>query len=196
VSKIIYTIGYAGIKLPQFITVLKEQGVTLLVDVRSMPRSKYFPDFNDTTLAQQLIKNGIRYGNWKVEFGARQEDAGLFTDGVLDFDKFAQSKQFKQGIEKLDALVSKSEVVCLMCAEIDPIGCHRFVLISKHLCYNGYDVQHIVARTKEVKIESQKDLEARLLKLYCKQPSLLQDELELAYRKQNQKIGYNLNNKK
>ena len=193
VGKTVFTIGYAGIKLPQFIDALKEQGITLLVDVRSVPKSQYFPDFNDARLKEQLSKHGIKYKNWKEEFGARQTNRDWFTCDVLDFEKFAKSEPFKKGIE---GIKQGDEVICLMCAEIDPIGCHRGILCGKELRTAGFDVAHIIAkRNGEVTVENHSDLENRLLTMYCKQPSLLSDELQFAYRKQNQKIGYNPNKK-
>jgi len=130
VGKTVFTIGYAGIKLPQFVDALKEQGITLLVDVRSVPKSQYFPDFNDAQLKEHLAKHSIKYENWKEEFGARQTNKEWFTGDILDFEKFATSKQFQQGIENVK---TSPETICLMCAEIDPIGCHRGILCSREL---------------------------------------------------------------
>jgi len=183
----IFSIGYAGVKIQQFIDVLKENKITILIDVRSTPKSQYFTDYNDAKLKDTLQANGIKYENWKTEFGARQEDEKFFTDGIMDFEKFVQSEQFMQGIKRLDELVRGGKKVCLMCAEIDPIGCHRGILISRNIC----DVIHIVARTNQVNYETHKELEARLVSLYNKQPSFFGDDLQNAYRKQNQKIGYN-----
>ena len=192
-GKTVFTIVYAGAKLPQFIAALKEQSVTLLVDVRSVPKSQYFPDFNDARLKEQLSKHGIKYENWKEEFGARQTNKEWFSGEVLDFEKFAASAQFKRGIERVK---QSDEMICLMCAEIDPIGCHRGILCSKELCSIGIEVKHIIAkRNGEITIEYHSDLESRLTTMYCKQPSLLDDGLQFVYRKQNQKIGYNPNKK-
>ena len=182
VGKIVFTIGYAGVKLPQFIEVLKEHGVTLLIDVRSVPRSQYFSDFNDVRLHGHLAKHGIMYENHKTEFGARQTNAEWFTGEVLDFEKFAESEQFRRGVEKVKTLIQNGEVVCLMCAEIDPIGCHRGILCGRALKNAGIDVRHIIAkRNGEVFVENHIALESRLATT---------DDLQLAYKKQNQKIGY------
>ena len=61
----VYTIGYAGIQLPKFIDVLLQNGVTMLIDVRSMPRSRYFPNYNNYSLVKELAKQNIRYEHWQ-----------------------------------------------------------------------------------------------------------------------------------
>jgi len=182
----IYTIGYAGIKIEQFLEILKKDAITYLIDVRSTPRSQYFPSYNDNSLKKALAERGIKYANLKDEFGAKQEDIGFITNGVVDFEKFARSEQFEKGISKVVGLVKDGEVVCIMCAEIDPIGCHRAMLCARHL--DG--VKHIIARKDKVIAENHAFLEERLKKMHGMQQSLFVEDLEVAYRKQNQKIGY------
>lgn len=179
--KIVFTIGYAGIKIDDFVDVLKSNNISLLVDVRSTPRSQYFVDFNDTKLKMVLAQSNIKYENWRTEFGARQSNSVFYTNGILDFEKFAQSEQFKSGIQKVKV---SQEIICLLCAEIDPIGCHRGVLCSKELQNNGFDIKHIIARRNgEIKIENHNELEQRLIALH-------KTDLQKAYKKQNEKIGY------
>jgi len=190
----IHTIGYAGIKLPQFVEILKQNKITHLIDVRSTPRSQYFPDFNDSRLALMLKDHNIKYENWKTEFGARQDNPEFYTDGILDFEKFAQSPQFQTGIKKVKNIIESCGCICLMCAEIDPFNCHRAILVARNLRDQGFDIKHIVARNSGVEYQSQQDLEDRLLKLYFKQQSFLGDELETAYKKHNEKIGYKRQN--
>lgn len=60
-----------------------------------MLESKYFDLFNDNKLSKQLSNVRIKYENWRIEFGARQENLDFFTDDILDYEKFAKSEQFK-----------------------------------------------------------------------------------------------------
>ena len=177
--------GYAGTTLDRFIEILVSNKITLLIDVRSLPKSQYFYIFNDTNLSKSLAENGIKYENWKEEFGARQNNLDFYTDGILDYDKFAKSDQFKKGIAKIKKLSNQN--VCLMCAEIDPINCHRAILCGREIANSGINVIHIIAkRNGETIFESQPDFENRLLQ------TTKINNLSEAYRKQSKKIGYKL----
>ncbi len=183
----VYTIGYAGTTLERFIDILVQKDVKLLIDVRSVPRSQYFYMFNDVSLSRALTEKGIRYENWKIEFGARQTNLEFFTNDILDYEKFAKSQQFKVGIEKLKEKNKYFENICLMCAEIDPINCHRAILCAREIDKEGFDIEHIILKRNSENIyENHKDFEARL------QHSLKVNNLSEAYRKQNKKIGYKL----
>ena len=118
----IYTIGYAGVDIDRFVQILKDKRITLLIDVRSIPKSQYFYQFNNNNLSKILANVGIKYENWKREFGARQDDLSFYTDNLLDYDKFAKSQQFKDGLSRLAELESQGKNICLLCAEIDQIG--------------------------------------------------------------------------
>jgi uncharacterized protein (DUF488 family) len=179
----VFTIGYAGIALPQFIDTLKKHEITHLIDVRSVAKSQYFSAFNDTNIKPELQKYDIKYLHFKNEFGARQDNLQYYTNEIMDFEKFSQSEQFKDGIEKVKKMLSENNNICLMCAEIDPINCHRAILVARHLP----NVTHIIAkRNGEINFESHKDIEKRLLDLYKKQTDILQ----IAYQKHNSKIGF------
>ena len=102
----IYTIGYAGVTLGKFIELLKEQDISVLIDVRSLPKSRYFYQFNDANLSKSLAKEGIEYIHMKNEFGARQENPDFYAYEIFDYDKFAESFQFKNGVGKVLKLTS------------------------------------------------------------------------------------------
>lgn len=186
-KNMIYTIGYAGVTIDRFVQILKNMEISLLIDVRSIPKSRYFTVFNSNPLSKTLANVNIKYENWKDEFGARQENLDYYTDYILDYKKFAQSQQFQTGISKIKELESKGENICLMCAEIDPVNCHRAILCGKEIFANGLNVTHIVAkRNGETYFESQEELENRLLQ------TTKVNNLSEAYQKQNKKIGYKL----
>ncbi len=183
----VYTIGYAGITLDKFLEVMRELNVSTLIDVRSLPKSKYFYKFNDNNLKEMLAKINVDYENWKNEFGARQENLDFYQNDVLDYEIFAQSKQFENGIEKIKKIVKENKTICLMCSEIDPINCHRAVLCGRNIARQSIEVKHIIAkRDGSIKIENNKEFEHRLM------AETKIDNLEEAYRKQNKKIGYKL----
>jgi uncharacterized protein (DUF488 family) len=181
----VFTIGYAGIKFSSFIDTLKARNISYLIDVRSVAKSQYFSVFNDLNIQNELHKNGIEYLHFKNEFGARQNNLNFYTNGILDFEKFSKSEQFKSGLEQINNFISKGKNVCLMCAEIDPINCHRAILCARELNNRGIKVEHIIAkRNGEILIENHSGLEKRLLELYKT------DGLNIAYINQNLKIGY------
>lgn len=181
----IYTIGYAGTEIERFVEILKEKKIKFLIDVRSVPYSHQFWRFDELNIFHALEKHGIFYQNWKNEFGARQENRNFYSAGVLDFEKFAMSEEFRHGISKLKGL--KDENVCLMCAEIDPINCHRAILCARNLADCGFEIVHIIAkRNGKTTFEKHKDFEQRLIK------TTKAETLDDAYRIQNKKIGYNI----
>ena len=186
-KNMIYTIGYAGVTIDRFVQILKNMRISLLIDVRSVPKSRYFVEFNNNLLSKTLANVDIKYENWKDEFGARQDNLDYYTDYILDYKKFAQSQQFQTGISKIKELESKDETICLMCAEIDPINCHRAILCGKEIFANGINVTHIIAkRNGETTTESQEEFEKRMLQ------TTKVNNLSEAYQKQNKKIGYKL----
>lgn len=150
----VFTIGYAGIGLPKFIEVLQQNGVTVLIDVRSVPKSGYFTDYNDDVLSQELAQQNIRYFHCR-EFGARQLDYKYAT--------IANSEPFQKIIKRLN---DSDKTVCLMCSEIDPINCHRFILVGRYL----NNVINIIAkRNGEVLYETKAETEKRINGDYDKQ---------------------------
>lgn len=183
----IFTIGYAGVSIERFVSILEEKRIDVLIDVRSLPKSQYFYQFNDNFLTKMLGKIGIKYENWKDSFGARQENPDFYTDGVLDYEKFAKSQQFLGGLSKIEKIEKQGENVCLMCAEIDPVNCHRAILCGREIFARGMQVTHIIAkRNGDIIFENHEKFEERLLE------ATKINNLSEAYRKQNKKIGYKL----
>lgn len=197
---IVYTIGYTSFNINKFVDVLKKYHINCLIDVRSTPKSSYFKDYNDTALMPLLNKNGIIYRNYKKEFGARQENKSFYnTNGYLDFNIFAQSSQFKDGINKIKTAQNMGYVVCLMCAEKDPINCHRAILIARNLNLNGFEVEHILASED---LCNQKEIDNILIEKYFpnrnqislfNENNLTQKEmLAKAYVLKNEEIGFKM----
>lgn len=196
----VYTIGYTSFDIQKFIEVLKKYKISCLIDVRSTPKSSYYKDFDDSNLMPLLKSNGIIYRNYREEFGARQENKEFYSSkGFLDFNVFSQSKQFNDGIDKIRKAQDMGYTICLMCAEKDPINCHRTILIARNLDKKGFYVKHILATEDLCK---QCDIDKRLLEKYCPNRSQIslfnennltdEESIEKAYRLKNEEIGFRM----
>lgn len=193
----IFTIGYSGFGVEQFVEVLKSYGVTALIDVRSIPLSAHFPAFNQKNISQILRRNDIIYRHYDREFGARQLNAEFFTKGVLDFSKFAKSPQFLEGVGKIEKGMALGYKFALMCAEKRPEECHRCILVAKKFHELGYSVKHIPDCGG---CTTQAEVEQILVKKYFPdydQISLFEvpdmaEMIRQSYIRRNLEIGYRL----
>ena len=194
----IYTIGYAGYGIDAFLEELHRHGVSVLLDVRSSPYSGFHQDYNKETLERTLRSRHIYYRNYARSFGARQPERSLYPRGYLDFELFAASSDFQEGRRKVENSMEQGYCFALMCAEIEPIDCHRAILVARAFAEHGYEVLHL--RPGKPPFLHQ-DLETQLLDLYFPDRDqivldrLAQDEKELlkeAYRLRNEKIGYRI----
>lgn len=195
----VYSIGYSGFSVDEFINTLHLNKIVLLIDVRSQPYSRYFADYNKDNLEQILAHEKIYYRNYAKEFGARQDDRRYYSSkGYLDFDLFAKSPAFISGITKLVNSMNQGYRFALMCAEKDPINCHRSILVARAFHNAGYKIIHLLPNNRTM---TQEDIEARLLDKYFPnrdQESLFEKRLSekeyiaQAYIKQNAAIGYSI----
>ncbi len=189
----IYTIGYTAFPSPEeFLSVLKQYKISCLIDVRSYPVASEFYEFYSRSLLEPfLTKNKIIYRNYAKEFGARQENRKYYNNsGCLDFEKFTQSSEFISGVEKIKKGLDLNYKFVLMCAEKDPISCHRTIMISRALSLQGFKIHHILQNKNTI---SQKDIDMRLLQEYKLEPSFLQtqeEQISEAYHLKNLEIGY------
>lgn len=194
---IIYTVGHSTHQLDYFLELLKEYGVTCLIDVRSVAASSYNPQYNKEPLTSFLKRNGIQYLHFAEEFGARHNDPDLLDDeGKVDFAKVRKSWAFKNGVERIWQGLDKGFTISLMCSESEPFDCHRFSMVSIALDKDGFDVKHIM---KDKSLKTNADLENQLLKKYDKKlpkpdmfnPNVtLDDQLKEAYRLKNKEIAF------
>lgn len=195
----VYTIGYTAFDQEQMIKTLKKYSIHCLVDVRTVPASARLPQYSRPVLEAALKKAGIRYRHYP-EFGARQEDGKWYNaEGYLDFERYMESKAFQSGIHKLQEGMRLGYRFTLMCAEKDPINCHRAIMVARGFSKAGNDVAHIcVDSMGKDYLESQQELERRLMLKHGDNPdqmSLLEtmdERIERAYRKQNEAIGYRM----
>ncbi len=190
-NAIIYTIGHSNHEPEAFSELLRHFGIDCLVDVRSIPASGRFPQFNKAALSEFLKSKGIQYLHFGKEFGARHTDPELLDEeGKVDFEKVRQTEDFKYGVERLRAGLEKGFTIALMCSEAEPFDCHRFSMISGFLAQSGFDMRHIL-RDKTLKTNVQ--LENRLLKKYSHALPLvpsLDEQVSEAYRLRNKDIAF------
>jgi uncharacterized protein (DUF488 family) len=147
---VVLTIGHSTRMLEVFISLLREYHVQKVVDVRTIPRSRYNPQFNREELPESLNTVGIGYVHTSGLGGFRRSLSDSPNKGwrSLSFRGFADYMQNKEFDESLQALIelAKTERVVLMCAEAVPWRCHRF-LIADALSVRGVQVKHVLSST-------------------------------------------------
>ena len=165
VGMTLFTIGHSNHSIEAFIELLQSHGVTALADVRSHPYSRYLPHFIKAQLQKTLPAADIKYVFLGQELGARPQDPVCYDDnGKARYENIAATPAFSSGIQRLLKGVA-DHTIALMCAEQDPITCHRAILICPQLCQHlselGVDINHIL---KDGGLETHRQLEERLLK--------------------------------
>ena len=156
----IFTIGHSNHTIETFIELLHQHQVTALADVRSSPYSRRFPQFNQSALKTALKTANIAYVPLGDNLGARPRNRDCYINGMARYDLIAATEAFKIGLNRLIQGSEKYQI-SLMCAEQDPIVCHRAILICPHLKNAGLEIYHI---HKNGDLESNEDLENRVLK--------------------------------
>lgn len=184
----IHTVGHSNHPIAHFLKLLQDQGVTLLADVRSTPYSRFNPQFRRDALAEALARQGIDYLFLGEELGARSRDPSCYDDGRVSYRKLAATELFRQGIDRLLA-AAKSHTVAIMCAEKDPLDCHRTILVARELVKRGEMVAHILAGGE---VESHEKIMERLRKkLKIELADLFGGDMnEQAYEIRGQQIAY------
>ena len=159
----IFTMGHSNLEFADFLTVLAQHSVQTLGDVRSRAASFRFPQFNSQPLQAGLASAGIRYEFLGETLGGRPADPGAYyEDGRVNYAARRHAADFAEGIERAITL-SRKGAVALLCAEEDPLECHRFLMICPALLERGVTPAHI---RRGGALESQRDAEDRLLSLH------------------------------
>jgi uncharacterized protein (DUF488 family) len=186
----LYSIGHSNIAAARFVAMLRDAGVNAVADVRSTPFSRRFPWFSGKNLAATLSLQGINYLAYGETLGGRPRDAALYRDGIADYEAMAERPEFQAGLDRLGADAARLRV-CLMCAEREPLDCHRCLLVARSLVARGLAIGHIL---HDGTIEPHRATEQRLLALTGAGDDLFatgQDErLAAAYRRRAQAKAY------
>jgi len=190
-KRTIYTIGHSTHEIDAFIDLLVKHGVTAIGDVRSQPYSR-IPYFNREALENALKAKRIKYVFLGRELGARRDERECYVEGQAVYERVAELPAFRQGLERLKRGV-QDHTIALMCAEKEPLDCHRTVLVCRHLREMGFDIRHILA---DGSVEKHEDTEKRLIEMTGESKSLFEPELcerdliERAYTARGKQIAY------
>lgn len=156
----LYTIGHSTHPIDVFVRLLQGHGITAVADVRSAPYSRHNPQFKREALAASLKTSGIAYVYLGRELGARVEDPACHVDGRVSYAKVAQTERFLSGLQRVRDGMDGYRIA-LMCAERDPITCHRMMLVTRNLRDEPFAIAHIRA---DGSLESNADAEKRLIR--------------------------------
>ncbi|HEY9847886.1 MAG TPA: DUF488 domain-containing protein [Leptolyngbyaceae cyanobacterium] len=202
--KKLFTIGHSNLTIEALIALLQQHNITAVADVRSHPYSRRLPHFNQSALKTSLLNVGIRYVFLGRELGARPQDLSCYdTTGKALYERIAGTNLFTEGIQRL-LKGAQDYQIALMCAEKDPLTCHRTILVCRELKKFSAIISHILS---DGSLESQEDIEKRLLNKFNKsknldtpiqlslfelEPQQTQEEVDLeeAYNRQGNEIAY------
>jgi uncharacterized protein (DUF488 family) len=187
----IFTIGHSTHRAAVFMQLLRDHAIEMIVDVRSTPFSRRNPQFNQNTLRATLEEAGIGYLFLGRELGARSEDEECYVDNKVQYACLARTGLFQSGIARLIEEASRLRVA-LMCAEKEPLECHRTILVTRELARRGLPVTHILADSS---LETHEEAMQRLVrKLRLKADGDLfrtgTQLMEEAYDLQGSRIAY------
>lgn len=127
----LFTIGHSTHSIEAFLQLLASHRIEAIADVRSTPHSRHAPWFSEQPLKQSLRSRGIHYVPLSREFGAHREEHGCYVGDRVSFDLVADSPAFAGGIARLKEGVLTLRIA-LLCAEKDPLDCHRTILVARH----------------------------------------------------------------
>ncbi len=185
----LYTIGHSTHEPQRFLELLHQHNIDEVVDVRSQPYSRHTPWFSREPLERALERAGISYVFLGRELGARRAEGDCYVGGKASYDRIAAVPSFQQGMERIrqDAAVRR---VAVMCAEKEPLDCHRTILVARHAAKFA-KIFHIHA---DGSLEPHAETEQRLRRLYGLFDSDLflppEAQLAEAYTRRGEEIAY------
>lgn len=161
----LFTIGHSTHEIGEFLGLLRQHEIDAVADVRSQPYSSRFPWFSQKPLESALEEAGVRYVFLGQELGARRDEPECYDGRRADYVRIAVTPAFQLGLERLRKGLAAYRIT-LLCAEKDPLDCHRTILVCRHARVFA-EIQHI---RFDGSLESHAAAEERLLKR-CKIPS-------------------------
>lgn len=186
----ILTIGHSNHSFEKFAELLKIHCVNAVADVRSAPYSRMYHQFDREDLSKALKNDGIAYSFLGNELGGRPKDDACYEDGRVQYQRVASTQSFKRGVGRV-LVGSQRYRIALMCAEREPIECHRGLLIAPELEKLGASVVHIHS---DGTLESHSQALQRLLDSFGlrKQSLFLSGSalIEEAYTKQRERVAH------
>jgi uncharacterized protein (DUF488 family) len=185
----LFTIGHSSHSIGNFLQLLKKHQVDAVCDVRSVPYSRHNPQFNREALKQELQGAGLSYVFLGKELGARSTNPDCYVEGKVQYKCLAQQPTFGEGLARLNKGIDRFRVA-IMCAEADPLTCHRTILVCRELRSSDLEIEHIRA---DGSIETNCAAEKRLMSMMDIEPDMFHSErdcIEQAYDKQAAAIAY------
>lgn len=186
----VLTVGHSIHAVEDFLQLLSSNGVTAVADVRSVPASRFNPQYNRDPLTASLRRLGIDYVFLGRELGARSDDPKNYVDGKVQYARLASGRSYEHGIERV-MKGCQSHRIAVMCSEGDPLDCHRMVLVAETLRSRGVHVAHMLP---DGSMESHDAALSRLRRLHgMEEADLLHSVADLtaeALRRQELKIAY------
>lgn len=168
------TVGHSNLALDALLDLVAGAGVRTLVDTRSHPYSRWVPHFSRESLGEAAAGQPFEYRFMGDSLGGKPDRRDLYRpDGAADYEAIARQPFYLDGIERLLALLREGPA-CLLCAEEDPVQCHRWRLVAGTLRERGVTVRHL---RRDGTIESEAQVRARFEREH---PRTLQGRLALA----------------
>jgi uncharacterized protein (DUF488 family) len=191
-SLALYTIGHSNHPFERFAELLRRHRIEAVADVRSMPASRRHPQYNRERLRAALSDQGIDYLFLGKELGARRTEPEAYAGSLASYERIAGLAAFRSGLDIVKENAAERRVA-LMCAEKEPLDCHRTLLVCRHLraSIEG-GIFHILA---DGSLAAHAEVEERLvagLDADAAQPDLFAGAapLERAYRERGAALAY------
>lgn len=140
----VYTLGHSTHTIDKFVALLRQHHVTAIADVRSRPFSRMNPHFSREPLKSSLKAHGIAYAFLGQELGARPEDPSCYVQGRASYTLIARTPLFHRGLDRVIRGTATYRIA-LVCAEKDPMTCHRAMLVCRALAERDVAASHILA---------------------------------------------------
>jgi uncharacterized protein (DUF488 family) len=186
----VLTIGHSVHTFEFFCSLLQKNQVEVVADVRSSPFSRFNPHFNREPLKKSLAARSVGYVFLGRELGARSQDRANYIGQQVSYELLAASPLFNSGIQRVQSGAIKYRVA-LLCAEKDPIECHRALLVGRALEKGGIQVNHIRA---DGSVESSEAFLARVFEISgVSETDMFHSRNELieeAFKRQGMRVAY------
>ncbi len=139
----LYTLGHSNHALAHFLELVARHAIALVVDTRAQPYSRFNPHFNRKRLEESLEARGVSYLWFGDRLSGRPKDPAFYrADGQVLWDKLMRSPQVREGLDRV-VEEARRRRLALICAEEDPMRCHRRLLLAPPLVERGVRVLHI-----------------------------------------------------
>lgn len=150
-SQILWTIGHSTKPINEFLALLKAHGIQQLIDVRTIPRSRHNPQYNNEALSKSLQQENLSYKHMPKLGGLRRPkkdsiNSGWRNESFRGYADYMQTDEFRKALDELMA-EGRLQHTAIMCAEAVPWRCHRS-LIADALVTRGWEVRHIMSEAK------------------------------------------------